>query len=520
MKTTKIVISKKKVEEYSGEFLTAFVAQDADGGLIGDQLLEPMLKSLKDFKEFTGKKEEFLVLYPALGQGQEVLQCKRLLLIGLGAVAELSDPNEKFELLRTAGGIVAGQCKRSKIAAIGVNIPELEGFDAATFAEHITEGILLGAYQFLKYKKSDDDAYQGLKKIEYFSSVSRSQIRKGVDRGSNSALAACAARNMANEPGNGWTPQHFANYADKVAGELSLTCTILEKKHMAKLGMGGIIAVNKGSEELPKLVILEYTPDKKAKNEAKTDTVLLVGKGLTFDSGGVSLKPAQGMMDMKYDMCGGAAVLAAMEAIAREEPAVKVVAIIPSTDNMAGGGAVKPGDIITHYGGITSEIENTDAEGRLILADAIAYGIEKFQPDCVIDVATLTGAVILALGHHYTGLLSNSDKLTAQLIHAGNVCGEPLWRLPLGKEYAKQIESKVADTKNTGGRPAGCITAAEYLHQFVDKTPWAHLDIAGTAWDFTEKSYIPKGPSGVGVRTLIELIRRWEDGVLNNNHVE
>jgi leucyl aminopeptidase len=520
MKTTKIVISKKKVEEYSGEFLTAFVAQGPDGGLVGDRLLEPMLKSLKEFKEFTGKKEEFLILYPALGQNKAALQGKRLLLIGLGTVAELADPHEKFELLRSAGGIIAGQCKRSKVAAIGVNIPDLEGFDAATFAEYLTEGIILGVYQFLKYKKNDDDAYQGLKKIECFSSGRRSQIRKGVDRGSNSALAACAARNMANEPGNGWTPQHFADYANKVAGELSLKCTVLEKSHMVKLGMGGIIAVNKGSEEPPKMVILEYTPDKKAKTESKIDTVLLVGKGLTFDSGGVSLKPAQGMMDMKYDMCGGAAVLAAMEAIAREEPAVKVVAIIPSTDNMAGGGAVKPGDIITHYGGITSEIENTDAEGRLILADAIAYGIEKFQPDCVIDLATLTGAVILALGHHYTGLLSNSDELTAQLIRAGSICGEPLWRLPLGKEYAKQIESKVADTKNTGGRPAGCITAAEYLHQFVGKIPWAHLDIAGTAWDFTEKTYIPKGPSGVGVRTLIELLRRWEGAGIKNKDVE
>jgi leucyl aminopeptidase len=180
---------------------------------------------------------------------------------------------------------------------------------------------------------------------------------------------------------------------------------------------------------------------------------------------------------------------------------------------MAGGGAVKPGDVITHYGGITSEIENTDAEGRLILADALAYGIEKYQPVCVIDLATLTGAVIVALGHHHSGLLSNNDKLAEKLIEAGKTCGEPLWRLPLGEMYVKQLKSEVADLKNTGGKSAGCITAAEYLHQFVGKVPWAHLDIAGTAWDFTEKSYIPKGPSGVGVRTLIELFRQWEDGI-------
>ena len=512
MKTTKVVVSKKKVEEYAGEFLVTFVAKGADGALIGDRLFGRMLKSLQEFKEFTGKKEEFVQLYPAIGQFKGLPQCKRLLLLGLGDIDDLSGPGELFELFRTAGGVIASQCKRNKIEVVDVNIPEFKGLDAAVVGEYVTEGILLGAYQFLKYKKKDDDVYPGLKKIEFFSRNDRTKIRKAVDKGANSAFAACAARNMANEPGNGWTPDHFAKYAQKAAKEQKLKCTILEKSHMIKLGMGGIIAVNKGSEEPPKLVILEYNPAKYA------DTVLLVGKGLTFDSGGISLKPAQGMMDMKYDMCGGAAVLAAIEAIAREKPGVRVVAIIPSTDNMNGGGAVKPGDIITHYGGITSEIENTDAEGRLILADALAYGIEKFQPNCVIDLATLTGAVIIALGHHHSGLMSNNDRLTEKLIEAGRTCGEPLWRLPLGEMYAKQIESKVADCKNTGGRPAGSITAAEYLHQFVGKVPWAHLDIAGTAWDFTEKSYVPKGPSGVGVRTLIELLRQWEDGMFTEDN--
>ena len=433
-------------------------------------------------------------------------------MLGLGDIGELSDRYEMFELLRTVGGIVANQCRKNKIENVGLCIPKIEGLDAAVVGENVIEGILLGAYQFLKYKKKDDDTYPGLKKIEVFSSVDRTEIRKGVARGSNSALSACVARDMANEPGNCWTPTHFAQYAKKVAKELGLKCTILEKSHMTKLGMGGIIAVNKGSEEPPKFVILEYNP------EQSSETVLLVGKGLTFDSGGISLKPGQGMMDMKYDMCGGAAVLSAIEAIAREKPRVRVVALIPSTDNMIGGGALKPGDIITHYGGITSEIENTDAEGRLILADALAYGIEKYQPSCVIDLATLTGAVIIALGHHYSGLMSNNDLLAERLVKAGKTCGEPLWRLPLGAMYAKQIKSKVADIKNTGGRPAGSITAAEYLHKFVGEVPWAHLDIAGTAWDFTEKTYIPKGPSGIGVRTLIELLRGWENGGFVDDH--
>jgi len=284
---------------------------------------------------------------------------------------------------------------------------------------------------------------------------------------------------------------------------MTMQLTILEKEDMQRLGMGGIIAVSKGSTEPPKMVILEYRPAQAA------ETILLVGKGLTFDSGGVSLKPAAGMQDMKYDMCGGAAVLTAMQVIGEERPDVGVVALVPATENMSGGAAVKPGDIIVHYGGVTSEIVNTDAEGRLILADALAYGIEKFHPCCVIDLATLTGAVIIALGHHYTGILGNNDELAERIREAGRCSGEPMWRLPLGPEYSKQIESEVADIKNTGGKPAGTITAAAYLQKFVGEVPWVHLDIAGTAWEFTEKSYIPKGPSGIGTRSLIQLIRNW-----------
>jgi len=508
MKTAKVVVLKKKVEDYSGELLVSFVAQGAEGKILGEKVLKPLLKSLQEFQEFTAKKEEIFLSYPVLGQNKELLQCKRLLLVGLGNMSELSGPGEKFEILRIAGGLIADQCKRNKVQTVGLSLPEIEGLNAADASQYVTEGVVLGAYQFLKYKKKDDDVYPGLKKIELIASGNTTKISKAVDKGTNSAFSACIARDMANEPGNYWTPGHFAQYAEKVAKDLNLKCTILEKSHMKKLGMGGMLAVNKGSKEPPKFVILEYNP------QNKCDTVLLVGKGLTFDSGGISLKPAQGMMDMKYDMCGGAAVLTAMEGIAREKPALRVVAIVPSTDNMIGGGAVKPGDIITHYGGITSEIENTDAEGRLILADALAYGIEKFKPDCVIDLATLTGAVIIALGHHHSGLMSNDDRLVEKLIEAGKICGEPLWRLPLGEMYVKQIKSKVADIKNTGGRPGGSITAAEYLHQFVGKVPWAHLDIAGTAWDFTEKTYIPKGPSGFGVRTLIELLRQWESGFI------
>jgi leucyl aminopeptidase len=508
MNSTKIVVSTKKIDEYPGDLLVTLVVLDEQGIYIGDDLFRPLLESLAHYKEFTGKKDEQLLLYPPFGPLGEKIKCRRLLLVGLGCMSNIADNNEKNELLRTAGGMIASQCKNSKVGSIGVAISESSGLADTAIGEFLTEGILLGDYRFLKYKtpNKDEITYSGLAKIELLVRTRLKAVRCSTVRARNSAYSVYSARDMANEPGNGWTASSFAKYATQLAESLQLRCTILEKQDMLDLGMGGIVAVNQGSEEPPKVVILEYAP------EQFEETVLLVGKGLTFDSGGISLKPAQGMMDMKYDMCGGAAVLAAMEAIGREQPGVRVVAIVPATDNMVGGGALKPGDIITQYGGITIEIESTDAEGRSILADALAYGIEKFRPNCVIDLATLTGSVIFALGHHYSGLLSNNNQLAEELIAVGKVCCEPLWRMPLGEMYVKQIKSQVADIKNTGGKPAGCITAAEFLHQFVGKTPWAHLDIAGTAWDFTEKSYIPKGPSGFGVRILIEFLRRWEKG--------
>ena len=332
-------------------------------------------------------------------------------------------------------------------------------------------------------------------------------VLEGMERGKKAAVAACRARDMANEPGNGWPPAKFAEFARRIARKHKLFCEIIEKAEMKKLGMGGILGVNQGSAQPPKLVILKYEGGSK-----KTDpTLMLVGKGLTFDSGGISLKAGAGMQDMKYDMCGGAAVICAMQAIARERPkGINVVALVPSTENLPASTALKPGDIITHYGGKTSEIINTDAEGRLILADALAYGIETYAPDAVIDLATLTGAVIVGLGHHRTGLMATDDDLAEQLLAAGERAGEPLWRLPLGPEYSDQIKSQVADIKNTGGRGAGTITAGAYLQEFIGDTPWAHLDIAGTAWSDQKRPYAPKGGTGVGVRLLIAFLQRFK----------
>jgi leucyl aminopeptidase len=502
MNVPKIVVFGKKVSEFKGDLLVAFVGVDKKNKFICDDFIATVLKQFTGQADFKAKNDEQLLLYTPFSQDKAFLKAKRLLLIGLGEKISRLKPSELFERLRLAGGNIAKVCKKNKLTEIGFWIPEVKGVEEALMARYLVEGVGLGAYEFSSYKKKEEDDYQGLKKISLVNVDDEQVVMGEVERGLNSVQATQTARDMANEPGNRWTPSHFAGFATDLADQYKLKCTVIEKGEMEELGMGGILAVNQGSHEAPKLIILEYSPEKPEK------TIMLVGKGLTFDSGGISLKPAQGMMDMKYDMCGGAAALAAMEAVAREKPSVRVICLVPSTDNMNGGGAIKPGDVITHYGGVTAEIENTDAEGRLILADALAYGIEKYSPDFVIDLATLTGAVIIALGHHFTGLLSNNKTLTKALKDAASLAGEPLWQLPLHESFAKQIKSEVADIKNTGGRPGGTITAAEYLHTFVGKTPWAHLDIAGTAWDYTSKSYIPKGPSGIAVRTLIEYIRK------------
>lgn len=513
MKTTKLMVSEKKIERFDGDLLVYCAAETQEKAPICDPLIQKQLSRAHEYGDFSGKADESLLFYPVREDGGPVLSARRVLVVGLGKMGldpdqagEDLDTDEIREIFRKAGGTIAKMCAKVKAARIMISLPDFAHIHLSEIAECLTEGVLLGDYRFLKYKKENKEKpeYQGVSEVKFFSTTSLSSIRKAIKQGFSSAQAACEAREMANEPGSGWRPSDFAAYAEELAKKYALKCTVLNKNRIEKLGMGGLIAVNQGSAEEAKMIILEYRPPK------KKQTILLVGKGVTFDSGGICLKPASGIGDMKYDMCGGAAVLAAMQAVGQEKPNLGVVAIIPATDNMSGSGALKPGDIIRHYNGVTSEIVNTDAEGRLILADALAYGIEKYKPDCVVDIATLTGAVITGLGHHHSGLLSNNDNLVQLLDQAGRRAGEPLWRLPLGKPYSKQIESKVADIKNTGGKSAGTITAAAYLEHFVGDTPWAHIDIAGTAWDFTEKKYIPKGPSGIGVRTFVELIRHWK----------
>ncbi|MEN8135817.1 MAG: leucyl aminopeptidase [Thermodesulfobacteriota bacterium] len=496
-----IKVSSRPLAAKGGDTIVYLVRQKkGKAPVCADRQVSAYIKQAYSLGDFTGKTEEKLVFYrSAAPKGKSRSKPVRVMVFGLG-----QDDLDQ-ELFRNVGGFIAKAALNVKAEKLHIQMIEGLKIGDEELGVALAEGLVLGSYRFDKYKKADpENKPKPIKEIVIHASKA-ALLNKAVTRGQIAAIAACSARDMANEPGNHWTPSHFADAGRKLAKKYDLTCKVLNKSDMAKMGMGGMIGVNQGSSQPPKMVVLEYRSDGK-----KAPTLLMVGKGLTFDSGGISLKPGAGMQDMKYDMCGGAAVMAAMQAIGELKPSgINIVGIIPAAENMPGPEALKPGDIISHYNGKTVEVINTDAEGRLILADALAYGVDKFKPTAVVDIATLTGAVIIGLGHHRSGLLCNDDKLADKLLTSGERCGELVWRLPLGDDYKKQLKSEVADLKNIGGRPAGTITGACFLQEFVGGTPWAHLDIAGTAWNYTKKSYIPKGPSGVGVRTLLELVLNW-----------
>jgi len=499
-----IKISKKNPEQFKGDLVVYLVRPGSVKGMpvCQNKQVEDMVGRAFELGDFKGNTGESLACYPSLSNGKKGgHQAGRILVLGLG------DGSLDCEMFRCAGGKIGGYIGKLKEPSVMIVLDDNYELALPEVVESLTEGVILGSYKFNRHKTKDHDklARGVVKDLVFFSKTANAAVRAGAKHGLIAGDAACLARDMANEPGNYWTPQHFADFSLQLAKKYGLRRKVLAKKELERQNMGGILGVNQGSAIPPKLICLEYRTGR------KVPTLMFVGKGLTFDSGGISLKPSAGMEDMKYDMCGGAAVMAAMAAIGQLQPKnVDIVGIIPTTDNMPGPAALKPGDIVKHYNGKTVEIISTDAEGRLILADALSYGIKKYKPQAVVDLATLTGAVIVGLGHHITGLLGNDDDLAASIMAAGEKSGEPLWRLPLGKEYSKQLESKVADLKNLGGKGAGTITAACFLQEFIGDCPWAHLDIAGTAWDFTKKSYVPKGPSGTGVRTLLELVRAWK----------
>ncbi len=441
-----------------------------------------------------GQGETALIRFSAKG-----VKATRLLLVGCG-----ERDKYKASSVSVASGTAARTLRKLNLKSFAFDA-RIDG-DTVEIAQNAVQGVITSQFELDKYKTKDKNTKALAKFVVYVDGGKPADLKKGVERGQIIGDSMNFARELANEPPNILHPTEMAKRAQAMAKEAGLKCEILDEAKMEKLGMGSLISVTKGSEQPAKLIVLRYTP---AKSTAKKgDVIGLVGKGITFDTGGISLKPGEGMDAMKYDMSGGATTLAAMRAIGLLKPSVPVIGVVAAVENMPDGKASRPSDVVTAMNGKTIEILNTDAEGRLILADAVAYA-EKQGANRIIDMATLTGAVIIALGGHNTGIMGNDQELVDELISVGKETGEGFWQLPLGPEYSKDIRSDIADIKNIGPRgKAGTIMGAVFIQEFVDKAKWAHLDIAGTAWHDGVRPHQAKGPTGVAVRTLVKFVEK------------
>jgi leucyl aminopeptidase len=464
------------------------------------KILGARLNRVLGLENFTGKAGTVCSL---LTEGK--LPAPRVLLAGLGAPGRIT-----LETYRRAASAAATAGQAKKTSDLTFVLP-LSGMGAvaappspAAVAGALAEGALLGTYRYDKYLTGDAGKKRTLVRIEVLGGTDdrdATAIRKALRAAAIVCDAVRLARDLENAPPNELYPETLAAAARESGAKHGFRVTVWDEKRIRQAGFGGLAAVSAGSERPPRFIVMEHNAGQdKIKG---LETIVLVGKGVTFDAGGISIKPASGMAEMKMDMSGAAAVIGVMEAASRLDLPVRLVGLVPSTENLLGGAAMRPGDIITHYGGTTSEVDNTDAEGRLILADALAYA-RTLKPAAVVDLATLTGACVVALGAHATGMMGNDEGLMAQLKAAGERTYERVWPLPLFEEYEKQIKSDVADVKNVGGRWAGAITAGLFLKRFVGDGPWVHLDIAGTAMLEESHPYAPKGGSGVGVRLLVD----------------
>lgn len=469
----------------------------AASAALNKKLGDPLAR-LKKLGDFEGKEQTSAMVY---GNGK--VSAVRVLFMGLGARAKCDG-----QVLFRAGALAASKAVEAKAQSLGLMLYCGGGKDAAVSLEAagqaMAEGIFFGAYRYDEYmaETSTKRSAKLTATIVTAGEKVAAVLKKGTAVGCVTGAAQRYARTIANRPANVINPVTLAAEAKKLAASTPcLRCTILNEKQLKTKKMGGILAVGQGSATPPRLIVLEYVPAGAGKN---TQTVGLIGKAVTFDSGGISIKPGEGMHDMKFDKSGGIAVLGAMKAIAQLKPKCRVYGIIPSAENMPGTGSYRPGDIITTFSGKTVEIQNTDAEGRLLLCDAIAYA-EKLGCSTIVDIATLTGACVVALGQKRAGLMSNDDALVEQLKAASAKTGERVWHLPCDDEFVEAMKSKIADLKNIGGKWGGACTAAAFLSQFVQKAKWAHLDMAGVGvWGANEGD--APGSIGFGVRLLTEFV--------------
>ena len=471
------------------------------GGATGavDRALNGQITALIAAGDFEGKLNETLYLYT-----NDAISARRILIVGLGKQDEFTVDRARQAAAKAARTARDLGAKRVASIVHGAGIGGLSPLDAARAA---AEGTVLGLYRYLRY--ASDENGKELDSVAFVEADAEkfAAVSLGVSDGIAIGEAQNFVRDLATTPGSDLPPAALAEAASSMAQEFGLQCTILGPEEIAAENMNVILGVSRGSDQPCRFIVLEYTPD-----EATEQTIVLVGKGITFDTGGLNLKPGDSMRHMESDMAGGAGVIGAMRLVGHFKPSARVIGLVPASENMPGGNAFKPGDVLRAANGKTIEIDNTDAEGRLVLADALCYA-QRYNPTAIIDMATLTGAVIIALGQHAAGLMTNHAGLAAKLTAAGEATGERVWELPLWPEYEEQVKSTIADVKNTGGRAAGSITGAALLKLFVDEKPWAHLDIAGVDYTDMDRPYIPKGSSGFGARLLYQVVRDWEDGL-------
>ncbi len=450
---------------------------------------------------FTGKKEETLSVPAPRG-----LFFERVLLLGLGKPAGLT-----AQEMRRLGGVIVPALNALGAVSAAVAADKISGarLDPGAAAANLAHGAVLRSYRFDKYRTRE--------KPEQKPSLAELTVLTASTTSAKRAYAPLEkigegiffTRDLVSEPANIIYPETLAAQAKTLTG-LGVKVEILDEKDMKKLGMGALLGVGQGSSKPPRLVVMQYRGNARARDKAP---VAFIGKGVTFDTGGISIKPAQGMEDMKWDMAGSGVVIGLMKALAGRKAKVNAVGIVGLVENMPDGNAQRPGDIVRTMSGQTVEVLNTDAEGRLVLADALWYCQDRFKPQFMVNLATLTGAIVVALGHEYAGLFGNNDQLAERLTAAGTAVEERLWRMPLADAYDRQIDSDAADMKNIGGgRDAGSITAAQFLQRFVNNVPWAHLDIAGTAWSKKDAPLVPKGATAFGVRLLNELVEKHYEG--------
>jgi leucyl aminopeptidase len=456
------------------------------GGSIADAL---------EAGDFAGKSGE---QYPLPANG---IAARRVLLLGLGDEGKLEP-----ESLRSCAGAAVRFAMKRKVEHLGLIAPAARRVSPQDTGALLAEGARLGAYRFDKYRTVEDPPGE-VREVSLVADGARAaRLRSGTKPGEAIAEAICLARDLSNEPGSVHTPVWLADQSRAMARRHGLRARVLSERELESEGMQAILAVGRGSANPPRLIVLEHNAPKRGAKRLKT--VALVGKGVTFDTGGISIKPAASMEEMKHDMSGGAAVIGALQAAATLALPLHVVGIVGAAENKPDGNAYLPGDVLKTASGKTIEVINTDAEGRIVLSDALHYAT-RFEPEAIVDLATLTGACVIALGSHCAGVMGNDEKLIDRVQAAGKRAHERAWPLPLWDEHKKQIRSHIADIKNTGGREAGTLTAAAFLSHFVGETPWAHLDIAGTAWANDAGSTGVKGATGFGVRLLVELLRGW-----------